>query len=182
MLLHWLTSGSKLTRNVRRGVRVICLHHVARHSAPISDSGASAMNNLAGAAGPGPPSLAFKVPLTDPTNVQVLYRSSRNGTRSYGPSDSGRTSVLSRSERTGPRRRPAALDRLVTPVPFVSGRLNAYEARLISSSPRAPDVSVRPFISRLLLHLFSLFSVKLLGLFAVHLCFHAEKAVVLREA
>ncbi len=38
------------------------------------------------------------------------------------------------------------------------------------------------FISRLLLHLFSLFSVKLLGLCAVHLGFHAEKAVVPREA
>jgi hypothetical protein len=79
-------------------------------------------------------------------------------------------------------RRPAALDRPVTPVPFVSGRLYAYEAPLISCSPRAPDVSSRPFISRLLLHLFSLFSVKLLGQCAMHLCSHAETAVVQRKA
>ena len=92
--------------------------------------------------------------------------------RPYGPSDSGRTSVPSLSERTGlpvgglPL---SSLDHQVTPVPIVSGQLNAYEAPLISGSPRASGVSVRPFISRLLLHLFSLFSVKLLRLCAVHL-------------
>ncbi len=91
-----------------------------------------------------------------------LYLSSRNGTNPYGPSDSGRTCVLSRSERTG---QPVGGRQRSTARSLPSLCVGPAEC-LRSSAYHQMYAAGRPLLHR---DLFSLFSVKLLGLCAVHL-------------
>ena len=56
-------------------------------------------------------------------SILNVFRSSRNGTRSEGPRDSGRTVFFPVGTDRPARRRPAALDRPGLTRPFLPGRL-----------------------------------------------------------
>ena len=116
-----------------------------------------------------------------------LVRSSRNGTRSEGPSDSGRTLFF--PGRNGPAR-PSAAGRSRPPGhsrPFVSGRLSLEELRAISGTQMhivfvSRIYTVAPFIAQAFRDPSAFFHRGVRGLCASHLIVTHRRSSCSREA